>query len=93
MQDSTQQCARSFAQNDRSVLADAAAIVDGDRDRTYGDPGRNVRAIAAFWTDWLRARGVLADGAAVTTDDACAMMVMLKLARLLERIQQSNSDR
>jgi len=82
MHESTQQCEPSSAQHDRSVLTDAANIVDKDRERTYGDPGRNVRTIAALWTDWLRARGALAHDTFVSPDDVCAMMVMLKLARL-----------
>lgn len=82
MHESTQPCEHSSDQRDRSVLQDAANIVDKDREQTYGDPGRNVRTIAALWTEWLRARGALAEGANVSTDDVCAMMVMLKLARL-----------
>lgn len=63
-----------------TILDQAAAIVDGDREQTYGDPGRNLRTIAALWTDWLRARGHA--GVHLTTDDAACMMTLLKLARL-----------
>lgn len=69
----------------QTILEQAATIVDGDREQTYGDPGRNLRTIAALWTDWLRARGFLEaadDLTQLTTDDVAAMMVMLKLARL-----------
>lgn len=64
----------------KTILDRAAAIVDGDRERTYGDPGRNLRTIAALWTAWLHARGLT--GPALNTDDAACMMTLLKLARL-----------
>ena len=66
----------------QSILDEAASIVDNDREKTYGDPGRNLRAIADMWTSWLRARGHLNPSEALTTDDVAPMMVMLKLARL-----------
>lgn len=69
--------------SDATILTAAAQIVDADREKTYGDPGRNLRAIAAFWTDWLASRGWISpDGHELTTDDVACMMVMLKLARL-----------
>ncbi len=67
----------------QTILDTASEIVAGDREQTYGDPGRNLRAIAGMWTEWLRARGFLpSDLDQLTTDDVAAMMVMLKLARL-----------
>lgn len=66
----------------KTILDHAAAIVDSDRERTYGDPGRNLRAIAGLWEQWLMARGKLATNAMINTDDVACMMVMLKLARL-----------
>lgn len=29
-----------------TILEQAAAIVDADREKTYGNPGKNLRAIA-----------------------------------------------
>lgn len=69
-------------QHHTTILDEAAAIVDSDREKTYGDPGRNLRAIADMWSSWLRARGHLARDEHLTTDDVAPMMVMLKLARL-----------
>lgn len=63
-----------------TVLEAAAAIVDGDRERTYGDPGRNLRTIAALWTAWLTARGWT--GPALDLADSALMLALLKLARL-----------
>lgn len=65
-----------------NVLHLAGAIVDGNREGTHGDPGKNLRAIADFWTAWLRARGLLPNDAAIDTNDVAYMMVGLKLARL-----------
>lgn len=65
---------------DETILQAAARIVDGDRERTYGDPGRNLRAIANLWDSWLLARGW--SGSGLTTDDVALMMALLKLARL-----------
>ena len=69
-------------QHQPTILEEAASIVDNDRERTYGDPGRNLRAIADMWTAWLRARGHIDHDDHITTDDVAPMMVMLKLARL-----------
>ena len=66
----------------QTILEQAAAIVDNDREKTYGDPGRNLRAIADMWSSWLRARGHIGADERLTTDDVACMMVQLKLARL-----------
>lgn len=63
-----------------SILSEAAAIVDNDREQTYGDPGRNLRTIANLWDSWLLARGW--SGPGLTTDDVALLMVLLKVARL-----------
>lgn len=65
-----------------NVLTLAAAIVDTDREQTYGDPGKNLRAIASFWTAWIHARGLAKHGAELDENDVAYMMVQLKLARL-----------
>lgn len=65
-----------------TILEQAAAIVDADREKTYGEPGKNLRAIAEMWEAWLRARGKLAPDAFLTFEDVACMMVGLKLARL-----------
>jgi hypothetical protein len=71
-----------MASDQPSILEQAAAIVDGDREQTYGDPGKNLRAIAGMWTQWLIARGHMPPDFYLTTDDVACMMVQLKLARL-----------
>lgn len=65
-----------------TILEQAAAIVDADREKTYGKPDKNLRAIAEFWEAWLRARGKLAPDAFLAFEDVACMMAGLKLARL-----------
>lgn len=65
-----------------TILDQAASIVDADREKTYGKPDKNLRAIAEFWEAWLRARGKLATDAFLTFEDVACMMAALKLARL-----------
>lgn len=59
----------------KTTIADKAKeIVAGDREQTYGDPGKNIKMIADFWSVYL--------GIPVTADDVCNMMCLLKTARL-----------
>lgn len=57
-----------------SVLAEAERVIYGDREKTYGDPGKNCRAIAAVWSQIL--------GVPVSDEQVCLCMVGVKLARL-----------
>lgn len=75
---------------DTSILAQAAHIVDGEREQTYGDPGRNLRTIANLWDSWLLARGWSGQG--LTTDDVAYMMALLKLARLANNPSHHDSQ-
>jgi hypothetical protein len=68
------------AEKPSSILDEAAKIVDGDREQTYGDPGRNLRTIARYWSAHLSARHSVA--VRLDPDDIALMMVALKLARL-----------
>lgn len=63
-----------------SVLDAAASIVDGDREKTYGNPGHNLRTIARYWSAHIAARHHVA--IRLDMDDVALMMVALKLARL-----------
>lgn len=78
------------ADDAETILTAAARIVDGDRERTYGDPGRNLRAISDLWDSWLVARGW--SGPGLTTDDVASMMVLLKLARLANQPTHRDSQ-
>lgn len=58
-----------------NVLRDAETIIHGDREKTYGSPGKNLRKIADLWTAYL-ARDIGAE-------DVANMMILLKVARLI----------
>lgn len=63
-----------------TALDEANSVIYGDREATYGDPGKNLRTIANYWTNHLNAKyGQIAP---LTPDDVCVMMVLLKQARL-----------
>lgn len=63
------------------MLRVAAQVVD-ERRAVYGPPDRNFATIALIWTAHLRARGLLAEDAAITPADVAAMSAGIKLARL-----------
>lgn len=65
-----------------TILEEAAIIVDGDREKTYGDPAKNLNTIADLWTTWLQAKGVIRGNEIILADDVCVMMSLLKVARL-----------
>ncbi len=56
------------------VLAEAAALINGDREQDYGSPKDNFGAIAAMWSAYI--------GVAISPADVCCMMALLKIARL-----------
>jgi hypothetical protein len=55
-------------------LKTAHDIIHGDREKTYGDPGKNLRLIAQYWSTHT--------GITLTETDVCIMMQLLKIARL-----------
>jgi len=64
----------------QSILDDAREIIYGDREKTYGAPGKNLCAIAGYWSNHILTRfGV---HHAITGADVCIMMTLLKAARL-----------
>ena len=58
----------------KPVLEQAHEVIYGDREATYGDPGKNLRSIADYWSTYL--------GKELTYRDVCNMMVLMKVARL-----------
>lgn len=56
------------------VLAEADRLINGDRQKDYGDAADSFGAIAAMWSAYL--------GCDVTARDVCNMMALLKIARL-----------
>lgn len=59
----------------KTTIADIAKnIVYGDREKTYGHPGKNLKVIADLWSTYLSVQ--------VSAQDVCNMMILLKVARL-----------
>lgn len=57
-----------------NIAQQAVNIVYGDREQTHGDPTKNLRLIASLWEAYL--------GRAITPEDVCNLMILLKVARL-----------
>ena len=64
-----------------TILDEARTVIYGDREKTYGDPGKNLRVIAGYWNTYLTSKG-FDFGEGLDYDDVCNMMVLLKVARL-----------
>lgn len=69
---------------DNNVMSQALSIIYGDREKTYGRPDLNLESIAQLWSVYLQRKAVVAGTHdQVSVDDVCQMMVLLKMARLL----------
>lgn len=73
----------------KTALQTAIEVVHGDREQTYGDAGKNLRTIAAYWNIHLQAAKSIE--AHLTEDDVCGMMRLLKEARLASNPQHRDS--
>jgi len=60
----------------REIVADATRFVESERSDRWGRPLTNHKRIAALWSVYLERE--------VTASEAAAMMVLLKMARLME---------
>lgn len=58
----------------KSILAEAEGLINGQRQKDYGDPKRMFTTLAFLWAEYL--------GHPVHPGDVAAMMAMLKLVRL-----------
>lgn len=63
------------------ILDKAKKIVNGERQQMYGAPENSFPLIAEFWTTYLKAQGVLAQGARITGKQASDLMGLYKVAR------------
>ena len=60
----------------REMLEEAADLVDGDRNASYGDPSQDFRRTADLWSTYLDGKTTL------DPHDVAAMMALLKISRL-----------
>jgi hypothetical protein len=65
-----------------SILEEAEALINGDRQATYGHPGRDFADIATFWSTYL--------GVEVHPHDVWPMMVLLKVSRQKNGYKRDN---
>lgn len=71
-----------------TFLDEAAQIVYGDREQTYGDPAKNLRHIAAQWQLFLRQKYEI--DVNITAEDVCYMMTDLKKCRQMNQFKRDN---
>jgi hypothetical protein len=62
-----------------SVIDEAKTIIYGDREKTYGHPAKNLKAIAEMWSVYLTSK--FGQPTHVDAHDVCMMMPLLKIAR------------
>jgi hypothetical protein len=68
--------------NRRSVLMEAADLVDGDRNNQYGDPIGDFRCTADMWAAYLRRKTDIPAEFTLDPHDVAAMMSLLKISRI-----------
>lgn len=68
--------------NRRSLLNEAADLVDGDRNNQYGDPVEDFSRTAQYWTTYLSSRMNNCDWLHLDAHDVAVMMSLLKISRL-----------
>lgn len=66
-----------------TIFDEAKKIVYKDREKVYGDPGKNIRAIAALWNVYIKHKYAGTLYPELNEQDVCAMMRLLKEARLM----------
>jgi hypothetical protein len=74
----------------KSTLADKAnKLVQGDRQRDYGDKLQNFSQIAMLWQGVLAAK--LAPDSAITPEDVALCMIQVKISRLAKSPDHKDS--
>lgn len=63
----------------RQLLEEAADLIDGDRNHTYGSPTENFKNIAEMWN--VRFKHMLADSKKFSASDVADAMIIVKVAR------------
>ena len=69
--------------DERTILQRADLIINGPRNEAYGDPRPNHERIARFWSDYL--------GVEISWKQAVHMMILLKVARLMQTPDHEDS--
>lgn len=72
----------------REVCEEAANLIDGVRNVTYGTPTQNFTNIAEMWTTRLRHK--LGADTVITAADVADLMMLLKIARNIADVKRDN---
>jgi hypothetical protein len=64
------------------ILKATASIVDGERNRDYGEPFDDFTTTADLWTTYISRINVRRGSLKLQPHDVAAMMMLLKVARL-----------
>jgi hypothetical protein len=70
------------------VLMEAAKLITGDRNKTYGSPTQNFQDISDVWNVLLRAK--LGEGQKITPGEVASMMAAVKLVRMIAQPKRDN---
>ena len=71
------------------ILAEAEALVNGQRQADYGDKLQNFSQIAMLWQGYLAMK--LRPVCAITPEDVSMMMILVKMARLAKSPDHGDS--
>ena len=74
-----------------SILQEAQRIVFGARQGVYGHPRDDFQRTADLWSAYLVGRGLLPPDYSVAPQDVAYMMILLKMARLMESPEHRDS--
>ncbi len=72
----------------RELLEEAADLIDGDRNVSYGSPTQNFQNIAELWN--TRFAHMLKDGEKFTAADVADSMILVKVARNIANQKRDN---
>lgn len=72
----------------QEILEEAAGLITGDRNQTYGSPTQNFTDTAMMWTVILR--GKLKPDTHIDPGEVASMMVALKLCRQVAQKKRDN---
>ena len=65
------------------ILKKAESVINGDRDKAYGNPEDNFKMIADMWSVYK--------GVKFTSTDVGAMMALLKIARIRSNPEKADN--
>ncbi len=73
----------------KDILDAALKCVNGDRDRSYGNPEDSFLTIARFWNVYLGARP--SESPTLNSKDVAAMLALLKIARIAGGVYKADN--